>query len=218
MTAVKQDGLALQYVSPSLTNSKPIVMSAVRSNGMALEYASHEMRNDEDVVTAAALRDPKAVKFVGSEYASRNKEWILSLRTEDVPSEEISNPPPKELGEGREEKHVDTRDENTVRSLSEPKSSLWQYMRKFSSLSTRLADNRSKKEDSFTFFENVGKRVDYACRDGYEIAHNLCQSLNVDKQEERTVAETRVEEFDLVMKREDGTVVVKNNGDDLPEC
>ncbi|KAL7484642.1 hypothetical protein ACHAW6_010277 [Cyclotella cf. meneghiniana] len=217
MTAVKQNGMALQHVSSRLANSKSIVMAAVRSNGMALEYASPEMRNEEEVVTTAVLRDSKAVKFAGSEYASRQKELVLNSQTQDMPNVEIDDGPLKLLEEGREEVQVDERDEATVRTFSEPTPSLWEFMRKFSSVSTRVTDNRTKKEESFTFFENMGRRVDNACRDGYEIAHNLCQSMSGQKQDKEAVAETGVEENDLVMKSEDGTVVVKSNGDDIRE-
>jgi hypothetical protein len=217
MTAVKQDGMALQYVSSRLANSKSIVMAAVRNNGMALEYASPDMRTEEEVVTTATLRDPNAVKFVGSEYASGKTKLVLNAKTQYTPNEEINDEPLKQLEEGREEVQVDDRDEATVHTFSAPTSSLWEFMKKYSSVSTRVTDNRTKEDESFTFFENIGRRVDNACRDGYEIGHNLCQSLSCQKQDQGTVAETGVEEYDLVMKSEDGTVVVMSNGDDIRE-
>ena len=38
MTAVKNDGLALEYASKELQNNKDVAMDAVQNSGMALKY------------------------------------------------------------------------------------------------------------------------------------------------------------------------------------
>lgn len=55
-TAVTNDGMALEFASPSLCGAKAIVIGAVQhSKGRALQFASPALRNDPDVVTQAVL-------------------------------------------------------------------------------------------------------------------------------------------------------------------
>ena len=54
MTAVKQNGLALDHVPNDIRGDKEIVLEAVRENGEAFEFASLQLRGDCDVVLEAA--------------------------------------------------------------------------------------------------------------------------------------------------------------------
>ena len=50
MRQVKNNGLALEFVSESLRSDKSIVSIAVRENFRTLQYASEELQNDKYVV------------------------------------------------------------------------------------------------------------------------------------------------------------------------
>ena len=53
LEAVKQNGMALQYVCEELRKDRDVVLEAVKQNGSALVWASEELRKDRDVVLAA---------------------------------------------------------------------------------------------------------------------------------------------------------------------
>ena len=44
VTAVQQNGLALNYASESMKNDKEVVLTAVQQNGLGLDYASESIR------------------------------------------------------------------------------------------------------------------------------------------------------------------------------
>ena len=52
LQSLRQNGLALRRY-PRLKADKDVVLTAVSQNGMALEYASEELKADKDVVLAA---------------------------------------------------------------------------------------------------------------------------------------------------------------------
>ncbi|CAE7628535.1 unnamed protein product, partial [Symbiodinium pilosum] len=70
MTAVKQNGLALEFVS-SVLRSQPVVMAAVAQNGHALRFAG-KFRNQEEVVLSAVEQDPHALKHVTAKDLARS--------------------------------------------------------------------------------------------------------------------------------------------------
>ena len=53
LTAVAQDGKALEFASPRLRASRPVVLTAVRSTGAALAHAESNVAGDPEVVVAA---------------------------------------------------------------------------------------------------------------------------------------------------------------------
>ena len=54
LTAVKQNGLALEYAE-DFVHDMEVVLSAVQQNGSAWEFAGDTLRNDKDIVLAAEL-------------------------------------------------------------------------------------------------------------------------------------------------------------------
>ncbi len=66
-TAVKRNGLQLEYASDELKDDKTIVTLAVISDGISLEYASDRLKNDLSIVTFALEEDFRAIFYVGSE-------------------------------------------------------------------------------------------------------------------------------------------------------
>ena len=46
---LKENGLALKYVSQKFRNNKDVVLLAVKQNGLAIQYASPELRNDTNI-------------------------------------------------------------------------------------------------------------------------------------------------------------------------
>jgi len=63
LTAVTQNGLALQYASKEWRGIREIVLSAVLQNGMALQYASERLRNNYEIVNAAISQNQLASSF-----------------------------------------------------------------------------------------------------------------------------------------------------------
>ena len=63
LTAVKQDGMALEDASARLRDDKDIVLSAVRQKGWALEYASERLKDDKEVVLTVVKQDEMAVEY-----------------------------------------------------------------------------------------------------------------------------------------------------------
>ena len=66
MTAVAQDGLALQYASPDLRANEKVVLAAIEENPEALQYASELLRNNRHVVSRVLYTD----NGNGLQYAS----------------------------------------------------------------------------------------------------------------------------------------------------
>jgi Domain of unknown function (DUF4116) len=80
MTAVNQNGNALQYASNDLKNDKEIVMTAVQQDGYALRYASNDLKNDKEIVMTAVQQDGYALQYVGNEL--RNDREIVLIAVE----------------------------------------------------------------------------------------------------------------------------------------
>lgn len=64
-----QNGLALEYMyaSAELRSDREMVLSAVKQNGLALEYASEELRGDLDVVLAAGAQNGLALEHASAQ-------------------------------------------------------------------------------------------------------------------------------------------------------
>jgi hypothetical protein len=60
-------------------------MTAVAQNGMALEYASDEMKSDKEVATVAVMQDERAMEYV----ANALKTVVLKERINKLESEGI---------------------------------------------------------------------------------------------------------------------------------
>ena len=77
LEALKNDGLALRFISTEFKNDREIVLEAVKSSGKALEYASDELKNDREIVLEAVKRIKSygsgVLKFASSELKN-NKE------------------------------------------------------------------------------------------------------------------------------------------------
>ena len=63
MSAVRQNGMALQYAPGRSKDDKEVVMAAVRQNGFALQYASDRLKDDIDIVASSVQKDGYALKF-----------------------------------------------------------------------------------------------------------------------------------------------------------
>ena len=68
LSAVKNNGLALQFAPPSLTDDYYVVMAAVNKNGLALQFATKSLKKMNDVVMAAVQRDGLALKYAYGNY------------------------------------------------------------------------------------------------------------------------------------------------------
>ena len=76
-SVVKQDGLALQYVSDTLKADKEIVMAAVQQNGLALQYASDTLKADKEIVMATVQQDGLALQYA-SNTLKEDKEIVMA--------------------------------------------------------------------------------------------------------------------------------------------
>ena len=96
LAAVKQDGLALEYVSREIASNPDIVLVAVEQNGLALEYASKEIASNPDIVLVAVKQNGLALEYASKEIAS-NPDIVLvavkqnGLVLEYAPKEIASN-------------------------------------------------------------------------------------------------------------------------------
>lgn len=68
LSAVEQDGLALELAHPSIKKNKKIVMAAVKQNGLALEHADAMFRSDLEIVQAAVKQNPDALEFADPKF------------------------------------------------------------------------------------------------------------------------------------------------------
>jgi hypothetical protein len=65
--AVRQRGCALQHAPASLQADREIVLAAVQQSGLALQFASAALRSDKDLVLVALASDTYALQFAGEE-------------------------------------------------------------------------------------------------------------------------------------------------------
>ena len=66
MSAEKREiynGLALHHASDEVKNNKEVVMLAVKNNGLALKHASDELKNDKEIVMSAVKQDGRAFQY-----------------------------------------------------------------------------------------------------------------------------------------------------------
>mmetsp|Transcript_71106 Transcript_71106/g.170321 ORF Transcript_71106/g.170321 Transcript_71106/m.170321 type:complete len:247 (+) Transcript_71106:138-878(+) len=77
ISAVKQDGRALQHATPEQCNDCEIVRIAVAQYGGALQWASHPLRQDHEIVKLAASRWGGALQFT-SEKLRRDREIVMA--------------------------------------------------------------------------------------------------------------------------------------------
>ena len=76
-SAIKQDGLALQYASDILKEDKEIVMTAVQQDGQALQYASDTLKEDKEIVMTAVQQDGQALQYA-SDTLKEDKEIVMT--------------------------------------------------------------------------------------------------------------------------------------------
>ena len=67
MTAVAQEGWALQHAAEQLRGDHEVVMTAVAQNGHALQSATEELRGNREVVMTAAGQNGYAVQHAADE-------------------------------------------------------------------------------------------------------------------------------------------------------
>ena len=84
LTAVKQNGDALQYAEDNLKADKEIVFIAVKQYGRALQFANDKLKVDKEVVLTAVKQDENAVQYAGDKIRF-DKAFMKKL----FPEEEI---------------------------------------------------------------------------------------------------------------------------------
>ena len=57
LTAIQENGLALEYADESLKKDKNIVLAAIKQNGAALQYADQNLKQDKDIVLIAVQQN-----------------------------------------------------------------------------------------------------------------------------------------------------------------
>ena len=67
MAAVRQDGLALKYVSQEMKGDRELCMAAVAQEWQALRWASEEMKGDRELCMAAVAQDGTALRWASEE-------------------------------------------------------------------------------------------------------------------------------------------------------
>ncbi len=75
LLAVKSNGFAL--AGSDYTNNKEVVMAAVKNNGQALAFASPSMQEDKEVVMAAVKNDGSAIQFASASL-QKDKDVLLT--------------------------------------------------------------------------------------------------------------------------------------------
>ena len=75
LAAVKNNGYALQFASPSMKEDKEVVMSAVRNDGSAIQFASGKLRFDHDVIKASFKNNMYALFY---HHVMNNKELVVA--------------------------------------------------------------------------------------------------------------------------------------------
>lgn len=83
VAAVRQNPLALQYVSDKVNQYKGIVGEAVRRNGLSLQFASDGLKNDKDIVDEAVGQHGLALQFAHERL--RDDKDIVQIATQKSP-------------------------------------------------------------------------------------------------------------------------------------
>ena len=74
--AVRQNGLALNFVSSRLQSFRPLVRLAVQQNGKALKFANTVLQNDYEIVHTSVRRYGKAIEYASSAL-QQNREILV---------------------------------------------------------------------------------------------------------------------------------------------
>mmetsp|Transcript_56973 Transcript_56973/g.128052 ORF Transcript_56973/g.128052 Transcript_56973/m.128052 type:complete len:241 (+) Transcript_56973:56-778(+) len=82
LTAVSEDGMALQFASDALRGNVDIVTAAVTQNAMALRCASERLRGNAELVRIAAGKMGLALQF-GSVAVRGDKDIVMSAVQQD---------------------------------------------------------------------------------------------------------------------------------------
>ncbi len=82
MTAVTQDGWALEYASDALQADREVFLAAVTQNGDALRFASDALQADREVVLAAVTRNGYALQYA-SDALQADREVVMTAVTQD---------------------------------------------------------------------------------------------------------------------------------------
>eukprot|EP00759_Apiculatamorpha_spiralis_P002586 PhF_6_TR11026/c0_g1_i2/m.17864 len=73
LRCVRQCGLFLKHLSPTLQNDRDVVTAAVRNAGLSLEFASEELRGDREIVTHAVKNDGEALEDASDEILKSDR-------------------------------------------------------------------------------------------------------------------------------------------------
>ena len=82
IAAVQNKGHAIAYASPNLRMKKGVCWAACMNDGLAIVYINQNMRDDKDVALAAAMSNGHSVRFL-SEKTMENQEIALAAISED---------------------------------------------------------------------------------------------------------------------------------------
>jgi hypothetical protein len=78
LTAVRRDGLALEFASEDLRNDPDVVLAAVTQNGWALKHASAALRSDRGIVLAATRSYCLALTEASEELRS-DRDFVVAV-------------------------------------------------------------------------------------------------------------------------------------------
>jgi len=78
LEAINSNGLALQYVSEEFRNNKELVLQAVKSNGLALQFAT-KFQMDKEVILESLNSDGCALEYVVTAFMSIDEIYEYSL-------------------------------------------------------------------------------------------------------------------------------------------
>jgi hypothetical protein len=81
LTAVRQNGMALEYAGSNLRENKSVVKAAVAQNGMALEFASSALRSDVNIAIVAARQNGMSLQFASSKLRNDKHVVLAAVRS-----------------------------------------------------------------------------------------------------------------------------------------
>ena len=70
MTAVSEDGRALEHATEELKGDHEIVLAAVSENGCALQYAAEELKGDREILMTAVSQNGIALRYAPQDWAN----------------------------------------------------------------------------------------------------------------------------------------------------
>jgi hypothetical protein len=82
LTAVAQNGIALQYADATYRDDKKIVLAAVHQNSCALQFASQRLKEDKEIVTAAVQKKGQTLLYASNNLAA-DRHVVLSAVKND---------------------------------------------------------------------------------------------------------------------------------------